>query len=221
MQGERGLWYKMSFYEGAARVPLVVSAPGRFGASRVSSPVSTMDLLPTLVGIAGGDDEAAAEHLDAESLMPLLRGDHDDREVVTGQYLAEGAVAPIVMYRRGSWKLIHSPADPDQLFDLADDPLERRNRAEDPSCAAILDELRAAVAGRWDLEQIDRDVRESQRRRRVVGRAHTIGRPPAWDYAPAYDAARRYIRNHAALGDLEAMARYPVVRRDQEAQPEP
>ena len=52
MQGERGLWYKMSFYEGSARVPLVVSAPGRFAPSRVASPVSTMDLLPTLVGIA-------------------------------------------------------------------------------------------------------------------------------------------------------------------------
>ena len=122
MQGERGLWYKMSFYEGSARVPLVVSAPGRFEPSRVASPVSTMDLLPTLVGIAGGDDEAAAEHLDAESLLPLLRGDHDDRDVVVGQYLAEGAIAPIVMFRRGSWKLIHSPADPDQLFDLADRP---------------------------------------------------------------------------------------------------
>jgi choline-sulfatase len=213
MQGERGLWYKMSFYEGAARVPLVVSAPGRFAASRVISPVSTMDLLPTLVGIAGGDDEAAAADLDAESLMPLLRGEHDQREVVVGQYLAEGAVAPIVMYRRGSWKLIHSPADPDQLFDLSTDPLERNNRATDPAAAEILASLRAEVAARWDLAQIDRDVRDSQRRRRIVGESHTVGRPPEWDYAPPYDASRRYIRNHTDLGDLEAMARYPAVRR--------
>jgi choline-sulfatase len=221
MQGERGLWYKMSFYEGSARVPLVVSAPGRFAPSRVGSPVSTMDLLPTLVGIAGGDDAAAAEGLDAESLMPLLTGEHDDRQVVVGQYLAEGAVAPIVMYRRGSWKLICSPVDPDQLFDLATDPLERVNRAGDPEAASVLAELKAAVAARWDLDQIDHDVRESQRRRRIVGAANSLGTPPAWDYAPAYDAARRYIRNHADLGDLEAMARYPAVRHRTEAQPEP
>ncbi|MFX5294949.1 sulfatase-like hydrolase/transferase, partial [Acinetobacter baumannii] len=53
MLGERGAWYKMSFLEGAARVPLVVSAPGQFAARRVGAAVSLVDLLPTLVEIAG------------------------------------------------------------------------------------------------------------------------------------------------------------------------
>ena len=218
MQGERGLWYKMSFFEGSARVPLVVSAPGRFAPSRVSSPVSTMDLLPTLVGIAGGDDGSESfEDLDAQSLLPLLTGEHDDREEVVGEYLAEGAVAPIVMLRRGSWKLVHSPADPDQLYDLANDPLERTNRADDPAAAEVLVALRAEVARRWDLERIDREVRESQRRRRTVVDALGRGRHTTWDYAPPYDASRRYIRNHHDLGELEAMARYPSVREGPES----
>jgi choline-sulfatase len=223
MQGERGLWYKMSFFESSARVPLVISAPGRFEPSRVASPVSTMDLLPTLVGIAGGDDTADdLAGLDAQSLVPLLRGEHDDREVVVGEYLAEGAVAPIVMIRRGSWKLVHSPADPDQLYDLATDPLERANRAEDPTAADVLADLRAGVARRWDLERIDRDVRESQRRRRTVVDALGRGVVTSWDYAPPYDASRRYIRNHTDLGALEASARYPAVaRRPAEEKPEP
>jgi choline-sulfatase len=217
MQGERGLWYKMSFFEGSVRVPLVVSAPGRFAPARVSSPVSTMDLLPTLVGIAGGDDRSASfEDLDAQSLMPLLMGEHDDRDMVVAEYLAEGAIAPIIMLRRGAWKLVHSPLDPDQLYDLATDPLERTNRAEDAAAADVLAELRAEVARRWDLERIDHEVRESQRRRRTVVRALGQGRRTTWDYAPSYDASRRYIRNHRDLGDLEAMARYPST-----AEPEP
>jgi choline-sulfatase len=220
MQGERGLWYKMSFFEGSVRVPLVVSAPGRFAPSRVSSPVSTMDLLPTLVGIAGGDGHALDDDLDGESLLPLLAGEHDDRQVVVAEYLAEGAVAPIVMLRRGSWKLIHSPADPDQLFDLAVDPWERHNLAEDPVAAGVLAELRAEVAARWDLPRIDREVRESQRHRRIVGEALSRGRQTSWDFAPPYDASRRYIRNHMDLGDLESMARYPAVRSDAEAEVE-
>jgi choline-sulfatase len=221
MQGERGLWYKMSFFEDSARVPLVVSAPGRFSASRVSSPVSTMDLLPTLVGIAGGDDSAESfEDLDAQSLLPLLQGEHDDRDVVVAEYLAEGAVAPIVMLRRGSWKLVRSPADPDQLYDLATDPLERTNRVGDPAAADVLTELRAEVARRWDLDRIDSEVRESQRRRRTVVDALARGARAHWDYAPSYDASRRYIRNHMDLGDLEAGARYPSVR-EQPERPEP
>jgi choline-sulfatase len=223
MQGERGLWYKMSFFEGSARVPLVISAPGRFVPSRVSSPVSTMDLLPTLVGIAGASD--SFEGLDAQSLLPLLMGEHDDREEVVAEYLAEGAIAPIVMLRRGRWKLVHSPADPDQLFELDDDPWERRNRAQDPDAAPVLAELRAEVAARWDLPRIDADVRQSQRRRRTVVDALSRGRTTSWDYAPAYDASHRYIRKHWDLADLEATARYPSVPRASSAEirtrPEP
>ena len=43
-------WYKMSFFEGACRVPLVVHAPARFRPRRVAAAVSLVDLLPTLVG---------------------------------------------------------------------------------------------------------------------------------------------------------------------------
>ena len=41
--------------------------------------------------------------------------------------MAEGSIAPIVMIRRGTLKFVHCPADPDQLYDLADDPDERVN----------------------------------------------------------------------------------------------
>ena len=43
MLGERGLWYKMHWFEMAARVPLLVYAPGQFKAGRVSAAVSTAD----------------------------------------------------------------------------------------------------------------------------------------------------------------------------------
>src|SRR5262249_1784113 len=54
MLGERGAWYKMSCYEGSIRVPLIISGPALFAPSRVATAVSTMDLLPTLAGLAGG-----------------------------------------------------------------------------------------------------------------------------------------------------------------------
>jgi choline-sulfatase len=214
MLGERGLWYKMNFFEGSARVPLVVTAPSLFGPGRVSAPVSTMDLLPTLVGLArDGDLSGVVGPLDGSSLLPLLTGLPDERDTVTAEYLAEGAIAPIVMVRRGDLKLIHSPVDPDQLFDVAADPMERDNLANSPSHSAVLRDLLAEVARRWDLPTLDREVRESQQRRIAVMAALGNGVRPAWDFEPPYEASRRYIRNHMDLGVLETMARYPPVPR--------
>ncbi len=51
MGGERGLWFKMSFFEGSARVPLVVRGPG-IAAGRVDAPVSHLDVAPTLAELA-------------------------------------------------------------------------------------------------------------------------------------------------------------------------
>jgi choline-sulfatase len=209
MLGERGSWYKMSCFENSIRVPLIVRAPALFDPARVAAPVSTMDLLPTLVDLAGGGPVVGA--LDGRSLLPHLAGT-PDRDDVAVEYLAEGAIAPIVMIRRGRYKFIHSPADPDQLFDLEADPHERTNLAADPSQAGLVAAFRQEIAARWDLTELDREVRMSQRQRIAVMRALGTGTPAPWDFTPAYDAPRRYIRNHMDLGELEALARFPPVR---------
>ncbi len=219
MLGERGAWYKMSFYEGSARVPLIICAPERFRPARVGAAVSTMDLLPTLAGIAGIDGPprapGAAGTLDGRSLLPHLAG-RPGRDEAVGEYLAEGAIAPIVMIRRGRHKFIHSPADPDQLFDLVADPGERVNLADDPASAGLAGAFRREAAARWDLAALDAEVRRSQQRRLAVGAALGTGLRTSWDYAPSYDAAHRYIRSHRDLGDLEREARFPPA-----GQPEP
>ena len=58
------------------------------------------------------------------------------------------------MLRRGRWKFIHTPSDPDQLFDLVADPLERVNRATDePALAAAFQQ---EIEGRFDIAAISR-----------------------------------------------------------------
>lgn len=212
MLGERGLWYKMNFFEDSARVPMVIHAPGRFAPGRVAEPVSLVDVLPTLLDLAGTAPPADAPPLAGRSLVPDLTGSASG-DTVLSEYLAEGALAPIVMIRRGSLKFIHSSADPDQLFDLAGDPFETRNLAGAPEHAGTVAAFRQEVAGRWDMPRLHADVLANQARRRVVGEALSQGKRFAWDYQPPRDAAQEYIRAHMDLEELEALARFPRVDR--------
>jgi choline-sulfatase len=212
MLGERGLWYKMSFFEGACRVPLIVHAPHRFAQRRVTSVASLADILPTLVEIGHDGEGSEPLCIDGRSLIPHLCGEagHDE---AFGEYLAEGAIAPIVMIRRGRYKFVLSPPDPDQLYDLVADPDERSNLAAMQEHEALRLRFREEVFERWDLPALDRTVRESQRRRHLVASALLLGRPAAWDYQPPRDASHEYIRGHMALDALEARARFPAVKR--------
>jgi choline-sulfatase len=210
MLGERGLWYKMSFFEGASRVPLVIASPGRFAARRIAASVSLVDLMPTLIDISGGNAQSLGVALDGRSLAAHLGGGAGHDEAI-GEYLAEGVIAPMVMIRRDAFKFIHSPADPDLLFDLSRDPGERDNLAGRVEHTSLVAALRAEVAKRWDLATLDAEVRESQRQRRLVDAALNKGEGRAWDFQPFRDAARQYMRNSIDLDDLEAMARFPRV----------
>jgi choline-sulfatase len=208
--GERGLWYKMSFFEPSTRIPLVMRAPGAGTGVAVGDHVSLQDLLPTLVQLAGGDPGGDLGHeVDGTSLVPQLHGDRDPDRTVLGEYLGEGAVAPIFMIRRHRWKYVWSQPDGAQLYDLDRDPDERRNLATDPQYTAVATDFRREVGARWDPAQIRADVLASQRARRVVDRALRRGRYTAWDHVPVPDSANQYMRNHLDLRVVEARRRYP------------
>jgi choline-sulfatase len=208
MLGERGLWYKMSFFEPACRIPLIVHAPRRFAARRIAGSASLVDVAPTLMELAGCKPQDRATALDGRSLLGEMRGG-ESRDEVIGEYLAEGAIAPLVMIRRGRFKFVHSPGDPDQLYDLAADPDELDNLARSPRRAAQAGEFLAEVGKRWNLPELRAAVLESQRRRHLVYRALRAGRFTPWDHQPLKDASKLYVRNDIDLPDLEAMARFP------------
>ena len=74
MLGERGLWYKMNFFEPACRIPFIVHAPPRFAPRRVANPASLVDVLPTLIELSGGTLGDCATPLDGGSLTAQLAG---------------------------------------------------------------------------------------------------------------------------------------------------
>jgi choline-sulfatase len=209
MLGERGLWYKMSFFEPSLRVPLIVCAPGRIPARRVVDPVSLLDLAPTLLDLAACPHaEELAAGLDGASLAPLLDGRAATRPAaVVAEYLAEGVTSPALMIRRGPHKFVSCGADPEQLYDLAHDPHELVNLAQSSANADLCRAFRDAVAARWDTADLEQRVLESQRERHLVLQALATGRRTSWDYQPPLDAATRYVRSGADMYELQRRAR--------------
>ncbi len=200
MLGERGLWYKMNFFEPSARVPMVMHAPGRVDPGLVATATSLLDIAPTLLDVAGIE---RPDSFHGDSLVSLVGGfDHQRR--VLGEYLGEGAIAPIFMIRRGSEKYVWSAPDPPQLYDLATDPHELDNIASThPGAADYENEIHAT----WDVARIDREVRASQQARACVDRALRQGRYTAWDFEPTVDATNQYMRNHLDLNAVESARR--------------
>ncbi|WP_406721167.1 choline-sulfatase [Thioclava litoralis] len=207
MLGERGLWFKMNFYEGSARVPLMMAASG-VEPRLVKTPVSTIDVTPTLCDLAGIDLQEIAPWLDGESLLPLAKGGTRESSVKM-EYAAEGSYAPLVSLRQGDYKLNLCKLDPDQFFHLGADPHELVNLAGDPAHSQAYRAMKAEAEARWDLDRYDADVRASQARRWVVYDALRQGGYYPWDYQPLKDASEAYMRNHMDLNVLESNKRFP------------
>ncbi|KAI1122076.1 choline sulfatase [Nemania abortiva] len=220
MLGERGLWYKMSYFESSVRVPLLISDPRRYTPHRVKENVSTLDILPTLCDIVG-TKLIEGLPMDGTSLLPHLQG-KPGHDTVIAEYTGEGTISPLMMIRRGPWKYITCPTDAPQLFNLENDPLELVNLAElanktegltadEEEAKAKFEKFEAEAKARWDFKAITQSVLHSQRTRRLVWDALKVGKFDPWDYNPIDNGTNKYIRSFLPLDDLERRARYPPV----------
>lgn len=127
---------KQSMYEGGIRVPFAARWPDQIAAqSRSQSVQATMDILPTLCELTGAPTPRLTDG--ASFLNELLqRNDADSTDPRTlifvrreggGQYLGQDYYA----IRHGDWKLLHdSPFQPYELYNIAEDPYEQTNVAE-------------------------------------------------------------------------------------------
>ena len=212
MLGERGLWYKMHFFEQSARVPLIVSGPGIIH-SRKQEACSLTDILPTVIDIAteGSDTlQDAYKSLDGKSLFPLLTDQNAEvDDLAISQYAAECTDHPMVMIREGNLKFIYSDCDDPMLFDLSTDPNEMNNLAADDRHRDTVESFTKQIRDRWNLSEVREDVIASQQARLFIQQVMDKKRTTSWDYQPYRDASDDYIRSHKELDDMAEVLRYP------------
>lgn len=187
MLGERGMVQKRVFYEPSVRIPLIVSAPGRTSAEVVNEPVSICDVLPTILDLAGAVPEAPHDGI---SLLDRTR---DPERAIFSENHAEGVHEPCFMLRSGPYKYIAIGARQEMLFDVVNDPEERRDLAGEEDQAERLDAMRHRLGAEFDRDALDAQVAASIVRRRVVRDAmRRTG--TTWDYTPVRDGSQQYWR---------------------------
>lgn len=168
LAGEHGLWWKDAWHEGSTRVPWGVQLPdhrrGDRDPSRISTPVSLLDLFPTLCGLA---DVEIPNDLDGVDLSSAVEtGEEPNRGPVFCDFLAHwNEKFAYRAVRDGRYKYVQFRDAPEVLFDLAADPYEQKNLAPDPDeeHAASLVRLRELVNDTVDFEAIDERRRHDER----------------------------------------------------------
>jgi choline-sulfatase len=138
--GERGnLGHGHSLYQELLRIPLVIKPAGRKLAGRRSAePAQQIDLLPTVLAAAGLPPQPAAPGLD---LLSRDRGPRDAGRAALSHLRYDGISGMSAI--ASGWKLVlpfsRKLAEGPELYDLAADPGETRNRAaDDPVRAGYL-----------------------------------------------------------------------------------
>lgn len=170
--GDHHLWGKLGFYDESYRIPLIIRPPGLAPARQgavVEAFTEAVDVMPTILDLLGA---AVPGHLDGHSLRPFLDGDSvpagwraaahfefDFRELRSGvpqRVLGLGLDAcSLVAHRTERFKYVHFAGLPPLLFDLANDPGEQVNVADDPDYRLARIECAEALLA-WRARHLDR-----------------------------------------------------------------
>lgn len=166
--GDYGCFGKRGMHDSSARVPFVLSLPGVFDSGSIDdTPVSLIDIAPTILQAAGCDSARTTSHeLDGRAIQQLGKSGAE-RDVVFSHlaftpdvdgtsgasFQSEAAVTPderaassLYMMVDREYKYVYSAMDDrEYLFDRRVDPQESRNRAHTPNYVSRTAEMRRAV----------------------------------------------------------------------------
>lgn len=155
MLGDRNHRFgKYCLYEGSIRVPLLLAGacvPQHLRGTVDDRPAELVDLLPTLLAAVEAPVPAGLPGL---NLLGDVRRSGSFAEFHGGGY-EDHQAGPMWMWRTPEWKLILAQPDPSaarvpgpprgELYHLTQDPVELRNRWDDPACAGVREELTRAL----------------------------------------------------------------------------
>ncbi|MCB2053948.1 MAG: sulfatase-like hydrolase/transferase [Geminicoccaceae bacterium] len=182
--GERGLWWKQTFFEESVKVPLIMRWPDRFPAGgRRQQVVSLLDVAATMLDAMGAPVLPRSR---GRSLVPLATDPQAPWiDEAFAEYCTDGTAAwtlpePVQqrMVRTERYKLVHHHGLEPQLFDLLLDPDETVDRATDPDYVAVRTELTERVLAGWDPDAVARRLADKVEEKSLLAQWARATQPP-------------------------------------------
>ena len=163
--GERGLFWKHTFFEESVNVPLIMRWPGRIPVGlRVDQAVETGALGNTILSMVGAPELPNSTMRSFAGVLDAKADAEPDRPIFI-EYCtddlpswAEGFSLQQRAVILGRYKLVFYHHYPMQLFDLQNDPLEQNDLIGNADFAGVREELRDLVLRDWDPEKIDAEI---------------------------------------------------------------
>jgi choline-sulfatase len=178
------------------KVPLIMAWPDVISpGQRCARVVSALDVNATMLDALGAPPLPNSPGRSFLGLITNLRATPDWEDVAYSEYCADEYVPRSIddgktyqrMIRQGDWKLVYYHGIEPQLFNLAEDPGELVDRAHDPTCHALRDELAARVLDDWHPEVIARRIAALRADNRILRAWAQQTQPPdqyRWDLRP-------------------------------------
>lgn len=161
--GARGLWGKSVMYEESAAIPMIVSGPDIARGAVCRTPVSLVDVFPSVLQATGLEPVGAEADLPGRSLFETASAPDDTDRLVFSEYHASASPSGGFMIRKGKYKYsTYAGGYPSELFDIDADPEELTDLAADPAHAGTMAEYDALLRGIVDPEKADRQAKDDQ-----------------------------------------------------------
>lgn len=196
--GARGLWGKSTMYEESVGIPFVLSGHDVPQGKVCRTPVSLIDLYPTIIQAVGETLTEEEKKLPGRSILDIANAEDDAQRIVFSEYHASCAKTGSYMLRQGRFKYVHLTGYKGQLFDLEADPEEQNNLIDSLAYTETVSGFKSELLSRLDPWEIDRRAKADQLNKleQLGGRERVLSRKsPSFTPAPSEPQCARAVIN--------------------------
>ena len=160
--GARGMWNKSTLYRESTNVPMILAGPRTPGSCVRTTPVSLVDVYPTVLDAAGIDLVPEESVMPGASLFDLAELADDDERIVLSEYHAVGSESAAFMVADGHYKYHSYVGYKPELFDIRADPQETCDLASLPAYESQCLKYEQILNSILDPLAVDRQAKREQ-----------------------------------------------------------